>query len=602
MSTERPDQTHTTAGNERVLGLDRPLSRRRLLAMALTTGVSGALLAACGGASPLSGDLPTETTSDQTTDSTSSTTEATTPSTSGTASGSGDGPQGQVIVGLSQEPTSFHPLMPGIEVDQGVRFALFSPLWAVDEKGEYFPVLATEVPSLENGGISEDGLTWTIKLRDDVTWHDGEPFTAEDVEFTFDLIMNPDFKASSRLGYDQITDIRVVSPTEITWTMKESYTPLLAILAATFIVPKHILSTEPDPNNAPFNNNPVGTGPFMWEERVAGDHLTLRANPNYFGEGPYLESVVFKYIPDLNALYTQFKTGAIDYIGIQGIPANYVEEAQSLPDVVVHVGPSPSIEQIRLNHGRPQFQELAVRQALYYAMDKQTIIDNIYYGLPTPAESYLPKESWAYNDQLPPHEYNPEKAIEILEAAGWHVGADGVREKNGVRLAFTNSTTSGNQVREQAQQLLQQNWRDIGVEMEIRNLPPAVIWGDFSRESQYDSQMVGITFGRGPDPDVTTSFASTAIPVKGGAGNNNGQYENPEVDELLERGVRTVDPEERKAIYHELQRVLREDLALLPIFQYANLEGTKKGLVGYAANPNVQSNCWNINVWRWEQE
>lgn len=582
------------------------VSRRRLLSMAMGIGVvslSGSLLAACGGVSPLSGEAPTEPLSSPSASQAANAAGTSTPEPSaGTEEpGTKPKPQGQVIIGLSQEPTSFHPLMPGIEVDQGVRFALFSPLWGVDETGTFFPVLATEVPSIENGGISEDGLSWKVTLRNDVKWHDGQPFSAEDVAFTLSLIMNPDFKSATRIGFDRIVDVRVLSPTEISWRMTEPYAPLIAILASTFVVPKHILEHAPDPNNTPFNNNPIGTGPFMWEERVAGDHITLRANPNYFGEGPYLERIVFKYVPDLNALYTQFKTGAIDYIGIQGIPANYYEEAVSLPDVVVHVGPSPAIEQIRLNFGRPQFQDRAVREALYYALDKQTIIEKVYYGLPTPAESYLPKESWAYNPDLPPHEFNPEKAKEILDAAGWTIGPDGIREKDGVKLAFTNSTTAGNQLREQAQQLIQQTWRDIGVAMEIRNMPAAVVWGDYSRLSQYDTQMVGITFTKGPDPDVTTNFASTAIPVKGGAGGNNAQYENPQVDALLKEGVETMDPERRKAIYQELQAVLREDLAMLPIFQYANIEGTKKGLVGYVANPNVQSNCWNVNVWRWER-
>lgn len=588
----------------------RPLSRRRLLTLTATaTGaaLAGALLAACGGASPLSGETGATTSTGGTSPPSTSTT---VPSTGGdqtpttatqTAAAGSSAPSGQIIVGLSQEPTAFHPLMPGIEVDQGVRFALFSPLWAVDDKGAFYPVLAEDVPTVQNGGISEDGLTWTIRLRDNVKWHDGHPFSADDVEFSLGLIMDPDFKASSRLGYDQISNINVASPTEITWKMERSYAPLMSILASTFIVPKHILVDATDPNETSLNTNPIGTGPFVWSERTAGDHITLKANTDYFGEGPYVEQLVFKYIPDLNALYTQFKTGAVDYIGIQGIPTNYYAEAKTLDKVVVHVGPSPSIEQIRMNHGRPQFQDRAVREALYLAIDKKTIIDKVYYGLPATAESYLPQQSWAYNPDLPPHEFNPEKAIEILDAAGWKIGTDGIREKDGVKLAFSNSTTAGNQVREQAQQLIQQTWRDIGVALEIKNLPAAVVWGDFSRESQYDSQMVGITFGRGPDPDVTTSFASTAIPVKGGSGGNNAQYENSEVDVLLKQGVETIDRDQRKSIYQRLQLALLDDLAMLPLFQYANLEGTKKGLVGYAANPNVQSNCWNLNVWRWEK-
>ena len=146
-------------------------------------------------------------------------------------------PTGQVIVGLSQEPTVFNPLMPHIEVDQGVHWNIFSPLWNVDADGNFIPQLATEVPTIGNGGISEDGLEWRIKLRPGVTWHDGTAFTADDVKFTLELINNPHFRVYSRNGHELVTDVKVVSPTEITWRMKKSYAPYASILSWTFIVP-----------------------------------------------------------------------------------------------------------------------------------------------------------------------------------------------------------------------------------------------------------------------------------------------------------------------------------------------------------------------------
>ncbi|HSU05518.1 MAG TPA: ABC transporter substrate-binding protein, partial [Acetobacteraceae bacterium] len=176
-------------------------------------------------------------------------------------------PTGQVIVGLSQEPTVFNPLMPHIEVDQGVHWNLFSPLWGVDPDGNFTPQLAAEIPTLENGGISEDGLSWRVKLRPDVKWHDGAPFTADDVKFTLDLINNKNFRAWSRNGHELVSDVKVVSPTEISWRMQKAFAPYPSILSWTFIVPQHILAKVDDPNTAPFNNNPVGTGPFRWSER-----------------------------------------------------------------------------------------------------------------------------------------------------------------------------------------------------------------------------------------------------------------------------------------------------------------------------------------------
>ncbi|MEI2616437.1 MAG: peptide ABC transporter substrate-binding protein [Thermomicrobiales bacterium] len=600
---------------EHVAGVGRAgkFTRRRLLSLALAagaTGLTGTLLAACGGGGGSLSSGPTATSG-----ATAQTPGATVPAGQTPATGqtptAGKAteppvapgtatPKGQVIVGLSQEPTVFNPLMAHIEVDDGVYFNLFDPLWGVDEKGQYFPMLATEVPSVENGGISADGLIWKVKLHDGVIWHDGQPFSADDVKFTWELIMRDDFKAGSRLGHDLIKTFDVTSPTEVTWTMKEAYAPYIAILASTFIVPKHILGKAADPNTADFNNAPVGTGAFVWSERVAGDHITLTANPKYHGDGPYLEKLVFKYIPDLTVMFTQFKTGEIDHTTIQGITADHYAEASKLADRTIYVGPAPFIENIWFNLAKEQFQDKAVREALYYAMDKDTIIKNIYYGLPGQAESYLPKESWAYNPDLPIHEYNPDKAKEVLETAGWKTGSDGIREKNGVKLAFQNSTTAGNKVREQAQAYLQQNWKDIGVSMEINNMPAAVIWGDYFNQSQYDSVMIGILYGIGPDPDASAYFHSRAIPAKGGSGSNTMQLIDPDLDTLLDEATATVDVSKRTTLYQQIQSRLRENLYFLPIFQYASIEGTKKELIGYVANPNVRSNCWNIPTWRWQ--
>lgn len=511
---------------------------------------------------------------------------------------SADGGQ-QIIVGLTQEPTKFNPLGTRIEVDEAVHYQLFDLLWQVDEAGQYSPVLASEVPTLENGGISEDGLTWTVKLRDDVLWHDGEPFSAEDVKFSWELVMREDFIPRTRQGHDRVETFEVVSPTEIAWTMSEPYAPYLAIWALSPIVPKHVLEGAENPNEGDFYNNPVGTGAFKWGERVSGDHITLVANPDYFGEGPFVDTLVFKYIPDTTVFFTQFKTGEIDHTGIQGITAEHHAEAMELEDRQIHGGPSSSIEFIAFNLSRPQFQDIAVRQAMYYATDKTSIINDIYYGLPLETESYLYEQSWAFNPDLPAHEYNPDRANEILEEAGWTMGADGVREKDGVQLAFTNSTTVGNKVREQTQAYLQQTWSEVGIAMEIHNLPGAVIWGDYYYQSEFDSLMIGNVYGVGADPDPTLAFHSKS--PQGTHGTNVLYINDPDLDALLEEGVATLDPEARGEIYRNIQGLFRENLYLLPVFQYAMTEGSKAGLTGYMRNPNYRTNCWNIKTWRWEE-
>ncbi|MGO4675089.1 peptide ABC transporter substrate-binding protein [Bosea sp. 2YAB26] len=508
-------------------------------------------------------------------------------------------PRGQVIAGISQEPTVFNPLMPGSEVDQGVWWQLFNPLWSIDPQGRLVADLATEVPSVGNGGLSADGLIWKIKLRRDVKWHDGTPFTAEDVKYTLDLINTPGFRVRNRVGHSLVRDIVVVAPDEIHWRMESAYSPYLSILALTFIVPRHILEKAQDPNTAPFNSAPVGTGAFRWGERVAGDHLLLQANPAHHGEGPYLERVVFKYIPDLTMLYTQFRTGQIDYLGLSGISAHFVKEAQGLRGRKLSLSPTAFIEHIALNLEFAPFADKAVREALYLGMNKQARIEALYYGLPVPTESFLPQQSWAYDSSLPAQRHDPAKANALLDAGGWARGSDGIRQKNGARLEFANSTTVGNPGREQSQQLLMQDWRALGVAMRINNMPGAVIWGEFWQKSKFESVMVGSNFMLGNDPDVTPRFSSRAIPAKAGSGLNTYQYQNPEIDRLLAEGASQFDQAERKATYGKIQKIIRDDLVLLPIYQTVMAEGIKDGLQGFAANINCSSNCWNMRSWFW---
>jgi peptide/nickel transport system substrate-binding protein len=508
-------------------------------------------------------------------------------------------PTGRIVVGLSQEPTVFHPLMAHIEVDDGVNFSMFDALFRVSPDGVIVPNLATEVPSLENGGITEDGLNWRIKLRDDVRWHDGEAFTAEDVKFTLELITNPDFRAWRTTGHALVRDIMVVSPTEITWRMEEAFAPYLSFLTETFIVPKHILEKQADMNEGAFHLAPIGTGAFKWGERIAGDRLELVANPDYFGDGPYIEQLVFKYIPDMTVLYTQFRSGDIDIVGQAFITPDNYAEAKDLPDRVVTLVPKASVESIYLNQELPQFKELAVREALYAAIDRTAIIDALNYGVPRETETFMPTQSYFYNPDLPKHEFNLDRARQLLDDAGWVPGADGIRAKDGVRLSFKNSTTSGAHLREQAQQFIQQTYAEIGVEMLIENLPSAVMWGDFWTLSQFESAMVGITYLIGSDPDVTSRFHTKAIVAKGGSGSNTAQYSNPEVDALLEEGARTFDTEKRKEIYLKIQEIVRRDLPFMPLFANTSVYGVKKGIEGFVSNANTRTESWHAAGWYW---
>lgn len=285
-------------------------------------------------------------------------------------------------------------------------------------------------------------------------------------------------------------------------------------------------------------------------------------------------------------------------MGLQWITPDHYDEAKDLAGKVVNVVPGSTIESLSFNMERPQFKDAAVREALYAAIDKQSIIEALYYGLPTPTESYVPQQSFYYNPDLPKHEYSIEKAKKLLDDAGWVPGADGVRAKDGVKLAFTCSTTAGNHIREQVQQYMQQSFKDIGVEMTISNLPPAVMWGDYWMLSKFDSVIVGLDFLTGPDPDTSDFFRSTSSGAKGGSGQNTWQFVNKDVDDLLAKGGSLFVPEERKAVYLKIQEIIRKELPLLPLFQYATVRGHKQGVENVTPNVNTRIDTWNVATWR----
>lgn len=506
---------------------------------------------------------------------------------------------GQCIDAFTQEAVNFNPLLyvnSGCET--AVEFSVFDGLWKLTPEGTFTPNLAVEVPTVANGGVSADGRTWTVKLRNDVYWHDGVKFTAADVIFTMDAILNPKILVRSRNGQDQVAKYEALDDHTVRFTLKGDYAPYIVAWQKTSVIPKHILEKEADMNTAAFNTNPVGTGPYIFKNRVAGSYIEYAANPKYHLGAPKITSLIQKFVPDQQTLYAQFQTGEVDiFDSVQGIPPLLYSKAKQLPGVSIPLTASPFVEFIYFNCGKPQFSDKRVRQALYMAVDKKGWSEAVYYGLPMPTLSYLSPTHWAYNKNLKDPGFSPQKAAALLDEAGWKVGADGIRAKDGVKLSFTMSTTAGNKSREQAQQLVQQNWKKIGVEMTIKNMPASVVWGDYTVKSEFDTLMVAWDPLLYPDPDYSDRIMSSLIPAKTGNGSNYVQYVNPEIDALCVKGTSVVDQAERKKIYDRIQEILLEDLPFAPIFAYNTPAGVHDKVKGYKPNGYTPCNSWNNNEW-----
>jgi peptide/nickel transport system substrate-binding protein len=459
-------------------------------------------------------------------------------------------------------------LNPILSVDTSsaqVNTYLYNTLVALD------PDDASVIPELaERWEVSDDNLTYTFYLRQDVLWHDGEPFDANDVKFTFDSILDPDINSPRRSVLEDLLtpeQVVVLDDYTIQFTLSQVDAPfLVSKIAPRGIIPEHILGglTGEEFNAAEFNTlAPVGTGPFMFREWVKDDHVALVKNPDYFGGEPNLDFIYYKIVENQTVLYAQLQTGEVDY---GGVTAALWEDAQQQENLECKAYPNYGFNfyVYQLDPEKsPLFLDVRTRQALLYALDRQAIVDSIAMGLGDVAHSSQPPISWAHNpDNEPRYDYDPEKAKELLEEAGWKdEDGDGVREAHGVEgvedgtpFTFEIHTNAGNEERESLIVTMQQYWNEVGVGAETAFIEWNALLAELTETYEYEVIMVGFSWGT--DPDQKTMWHTDSY----GGGFNMNTYSNPRVDELLDAALLTTDQEERKEYYYEVQQIIAEEV------------------------------------------
>jgi peptide/nickel transport system substrate-binding protein len=337
-------------------------------------------------------------------------------------------PGGRYVEGVAGNPRFLNPLFSQFnELDQDICSLLFSGLVALDEQGKPIPALA------ERWEISPDGLLYTFHLRQGVRWHDGVPFTAEDVLFTVKTLASPDFPGLPSLQ-EVWKNVEASSddPYTVHFTLKEPFAPFLAYTSIG-IIPAHLWSRVPVPLMAQsrFNLEPVGTGPYKLKEMDA-THIVLEANPDFYGPKPYLAEVEFRFYPDYESAFEAFKRGEV--MGVGRIPYQYAREAASMSSLSLYSGLLAGYTAVLLNLDNPNvpfFKEKEVRQALSYSVDRKAIVGEVLQGYGLEAHSPIWPSSWAYNPKVKHYQYDLKEASELLEEAGWKDSdGDGVRDRD----------------------------------------------------------------------------------------------------------------------------------------------------------------------------
>jgi peptide/nickel transport system substrate-binding protein len=507
---------------------------------------------------------------------------------------------GRVVVAHRQEPDRFWEPISGLSVAHEVGEAMNHPLVGINDQNNYFPILLTELPTVQNGGLSEDSLTWTLHLRNGVKWHDGEPFTSADVKFTYDMMMLEGTDVRSRVGWDSIESCETPDDYTVIFKFNEVDAPFLWRLTAVAMLPEHILSglTAEEFNAHEWFRAPVGTGPFMFKEWVAGDHITLVKNPDYFIEGqPYLDEVVYRVVPDANTLLNMTETGEVDVqFRVQDDLAELLDGMDDVERITVQ---SLTPWLIWINNNHPLLKDVRTRQALAYGFDKEVICEKVFRGLSEAADGVISPQLWAYNPDIKEFRLDPEKAKALLEEVGWKdEDGDGVREAHGVEgvedgtpLEFETANIAGEQIRVQLLSLVHAQWKDIGIQAEINLVDVATMFGDMHPNNNFETSYSYI--GRYVDPDIGSLYLDRD---KFNNMNNYVGYSNPKVDDLIVASQQTADLDKRTEYLQEAQAIIAEEVPQLFIGWRANTTAVNTRVQGYKPAPGYNE-MWNVVEW-----
>jgi ABC-type dipeptide transport system, periplasmic component len=502
-------------------------------------------------------------------------------------------PGGQLIYGSLMEPNTLNPLLSDLLATAEVGSLIFSGLVQVNDKGEWVADLASSVPTRQNGGVSPDGLTVTYRLRPGVTWHDGAPFTAADVKFTWELIMNRRVNVISRDGYDKIAAIDTPDANTVVVRFRQYYAPFLTLF--TTILPQHLLAGVDDMSKAAFNREPVGTGPFKLKEWRIAEALVFEANPTYFRGRPNLDSIVYRIIPDNNIMLNQIKAGEVDIVS--NVALAQLEQVKAVSGMRAVVTPNMIWEHLDFNLNTALFQDAQVRRAIGLALDRQAIIAAALKGVASPAVGDQSPLSWAYNPVLKAPARDVAAARDILAQAGYKEGADGIFAKNGRRLAFTLTTTAGNKARETVAQTIAQQLKEAGVAVSVQLVDVPVFFGDVLKHRRFETAM--FAWVAGLDPDNISLWHSRNIPAAGNGyqGQNYAGWRNQEVDSLTEQGAQLVDMEARRQAYFRIQELIVQEAPVIPLYFRSNIDAVRDTVVNYKPNPTQGGNLWNAYEW-----
>ncbi len=474
---------------------------------------------------------------------------------------------GQMAFAVISDPTLNPFTWPG----QVSTIMVAKPLWSTLTK--YEPGTMKVVPDLATSWeAAPDGLSWTFKLRQGVKWHDGKPFTAADVKFTLDGIINPQVNALFKGNLTVLKEIQAVDDHTVKLVLDKANSTLpIQFGYNVAMAPKHLLEGQDLNTLAEYIQKPIGAGPFKVVEIAKGSHVAMEANPDYYDGRPSLDRLVYKVIPEINTQVAQLRTGELDLALIEPPHKETLRGQQNLQFLTVE---QPNTYYIALNNAREPFTDKRARMALMLATNRQLMVERILRGeAPLAAGAYGTAFGEFQNKDLKPYPYDPDKAKSLMAEVGWTPGADGVLQKDGKKLSIKYLLDKGNPTREQIALAAQQDWKKIGVDVEIDVVEFNVLLQRV-RPNPGEYDVVSAWRITAPTPDKTAEYTS-----KGAF--NHYAYSNPEVDKLMGEGLGENDPRKRVDTYHRIQQLMYDDVPVVWVYYWTEIIALNKAINGF---------------------
>jgi peptide/nickel transport system substrate-binding protein len=450
-----------------------------------------------------------------------------------------------LVVLIESSPTNLDPRIGLDAPSERIDNLIFDDLLSRGDNLNVAPGLAErwEIP---------DPLTYVFHLHPGVKFHDGRPLTSRDVKWTFDSLLQGKIRSTKAANYRFVDRIDAVDDYTVVFHLKEPESPLLWNLS------DGAIGIVPAGSGDEMTRHPIGSGPFRFVSSETDKEVIIERNDEYWGEKVKLARVRFAVVPEATTQALELRKGSGD-IAINSLTPDTVLTLAREPNLVVEQAPGTEVQYMGFNLRDPILKDVRVRQAVAYALDRRPMIDYLWRGQAEAARNILPPQSWAYNRDVATYDYDPARARQLLDAAGYP-------SVNGVRFHITMKTSTTESTRLIAA-VMQQQLREVGIALDIRSFEPATFFADVTHGA---FQLYSLRWiGGNEDPDIFEYvFHSAKFPPNGA---NRGYYSNPKVDALIDRARREVDPSLRKPLYAEVQRILAEELPYIDLWYLDNV-------------------------------